>query len=197
MVRSSLSFIARLTALSAPLWLTVSVASPVQATDFVREIAKNDSKVVIVSSGKQGDEIALAVQTAILRHAENKHKPADVRLIALTDAPREIMGMGARVSVLFCLAGREATPDALDAVRRFLPENASLLGSRTSFVSGKPINSSAGKTAYLVTFFAPDAPRLNRLYNRFLDTRRDNRSEERRVGKECVQPCRSRWSPYH
>ena len=24
-----------------------------------------------------------------------------------------------------------------------------------------------------------------------------NRSEERRVGKECVQPCRSRWSPYH
>ena len=26
---------------------------------------------------------------------------------------------------------------------------------------------------------------------------RKDRSEERRVGKECVQPCRSRWSPYH
>ena len=24
-----------------------------------------------------------------------------------------------------------------------------------------------------------------------------NRSEERRVGKECVSLCRSRWSPYH
>src|SRR3546814_11967916 len=24
-----------------------------------------------------------------------------------------------------------------------------------------------------------------------------NRSEERRVGKECVSTCRSRWSPYH
>ena len=23
------------------------------------------------------------------------------------------------------------------------------------------------------------------------------RSEERRVGKECFVPCRSRWSPYH
>src|SRR3546814_13930435 len=23
-----------------------------------------------------------------------------------------------------------------------------------------------------------------------------HRSEERRVGKECVSPCRSRWSPY-
>ena len=26
---------------------------------------------------------------------------------------------------------------------------------------------------------------------------RAERSEEPRVGKECVQPCRSRWSPYH
>src|SRR3546814_18942206 len=27
--------------------------------------------------------------------------------------------------------------------------------------------------------------------------RRLMRSEERRVGKECVSTCRSRWSPYH
>src|SRR3546814_3642242 len=26
---------------------------------------------------------------------------------------------------------------------------------------------------------------------------RGRRSEERRVGKECVSTCRSRWSPYH
>src|SRR3546814_2965480 len=26
---------------------------------------------------------------------------------------------------------------------------------------------------------------------------RVERSEERRVGKECVSTCRSRWSPYH
>src|SRR3546814_4214139 len=26
---------------------------------------------------------------------------------------------------------------------------------------------------------------------------RRDRSEERRVGKECVSTCRSRWSPYH
>src|SRR3546814_16937298 len=32
---------------------------------------------------------------------------------------------------------------------------------------------------------------LEKLYN---DT---FRSEERRVGKECVSTCRSRWSPYH
>src|SRR3546814_15764369 len=28
-------------------------------------------------------------------------------------------------------------------------------------------------------------------------TRRSSRSEERRVGKECVSTCISRWSPYH
>src|SRR3546814_18539020 len=31
----------------------------------------------------------------------------------------------------------------------------------------------------------------------FADLKGVYRSEERRVGKECVSPCRSRWSPYH
>src|SRR3546814_4537857 len=32
---------------------------------------------------------------------------------------------------------------------------------------------------------------------RNLLARGEGRSEERRVGKECVSTCRSRWSPYH
>src|SRR3546814_8068210 len=36
-----------------------------------------------------------------------------------------------------------------------------------------------------VTVYTPDHPGLF------------SRSEERRVGKECVSTCRSRWSPYH
>src|SRR3546814_5465570 len=31
----------------------------------------------------------------------------------------------------------------------------------------------------------------------FCDPQKHLRSEERRVGKECVSTCRSRWSPYH
>src|SRR3546814_5146822 len=49
-----------------------------------------------------------------------------------------------------------------------------------------------------------DAPavlsRFSRLIvdpNRQLDNPTLIRSEERRVGKECVRTCRSRWSPYH
>src|SRR3546814_11307316 len=37
---------------------------------------------------------------------------------------------------------------------------------------------------------SPQAPRD-------LANRIGQRSEERRVGKECVSTCRSRWSPYH
>src|SRR3546814_21055713 len=36
---------------------------------------------------------------------------------------------------------------------------------------------------------APEVFWAERVYN--------GRSEERRVGKECVSTCRSRWSPYH
>src|SRR3546814_17969870 len=32
---------------------------------------------------------------------------------------------------------------------------------------------------------------------RYVDWEGDRRSEERRVGKECVSTCRSRWSPHH
>src|SRR3546814_15256464 len=40
--------------------------------------------------------------------------------------------------------------------------------------------------------------RASQLYEKkaVSESRRDQRSEERSVGKECVSTCRSRWSPY-
>src|SRR3546814_6992961 len=43
----------------------------------------------------------------------------------------------------------------------------------------------------------PRALSRSRLCDRSGDDVRLYRSEERRVGKECVSTCRSRWSPYH
>src|SRR3546814_12088614 len=44
---------------------------------------------------------------------------------------------------------------------------------------------------------ANDRP-VDLIYNRMTDfALEEHRSEERRVGKECVSTCRSRWSPYH
>src|SRR3546814_15052590 len=43
-----------------------------------------------------------------------------------------------------------------------------------------------------------DRPRRDRVDADILAPQIDReRSEERRVGKECVSTCRSRWSPYH
>src|SRR3546814_11964223 len=48
----------------------------------------------------------------------------------------------------------------------------------------------AARSGDLVTFgIAPTRPETGYGYLQ--------RSEERRVGKECVSTCRSRWSPYH
>src|SRR3546814_6795087 len=43
--------------------------------------------------------------------------------------------------------------------------------------------------------FQYEQNQINRLGPRAIE--QDYRSEERRVGKECVSTCRSRWSPYH
>src|SRR3546814_1797214 len=54
-------------------------------------------------------------------------------------------------------------------------------------------------------YLASQSPRRRQLleqlgvaYELLLPEAHENaRSEERRVGKECVSTCRSRWSPYH
>src|SRR3546814_8475525 len=51
-----------------------------------------------------------------------------------------------------------------------------------------------------VCFFAQDADDRETAASMHARNRKAHaavRSEERRVGKECVSTCRSRWSPYH
>ena len=56
-----------------------------------------------------------------------------------------------------------------------------------SFANAQDLKSSKGEN------YLPEAGDWSISFNA------DNlfRSEERRVGKECSEPCRSRWSPYH
>src|SRR3546814_3576023 len=46
-------------------------------------------------------------------------------------------------------------------------------------------------------FDGPSHLLLEHVPQQALGTSVRRRSEERRVGKECVSTCRSRWSPYH
>src|SRR3546814_17932035 len=47
-----------------------------------------------------------------------------------------------------------------------------------------------------ITTPAEDAIKIEYAVDNPID-KKNIRSEERRVGKECVSTCRSRWSPYH
>ena len=49
---------------------------------------------------------------------------------------------------------------------------------------------------YNVHFKKPTAPTYMEQLKQ-METDGQVRSEERRVGKECLRLCRSRWSPYH
>src|SRR3546814_10821732 len=51
------------------------------------------------------------------------------------------------------------------------------------------------KTAQKIEPVLSPQPDLDKIFHP--RKRRAKRSEERRVGKECVSTCRSRWSPYH
>src|SRR3546814_19970043 len=53
-----------------------------------------------------------------------------------------------------------------------------------------------GAQTELAGLFTADA-RVHRDNQYEINHAAPHRSEERRVGKECVSTCRSRWSPYH
>src|SRR3546814_15284037 len=44
---------------------------------------------------------------------------------------------------------------------------------------------------------APQDPAARAMLSSSISLAKELRSEERRVGEECVSTCRSRWSPYH
>src|SRR3546814_5578429 len=60
------------------------------------------------------------------------------------------------------------------------------------------VGSSARRGAHTGTEqVTQERPPMGVRHGRCTSPRTVTRSEERRVGKECVRTCRSRWSPYH
>src|SRR3546814_11102087 len=80
-------------------------------------------------------------------------------------------------------------------------------GNRLSREDYRPLVAALARAGYLVVQpdhadasiggFAPPGPQPDDVWRTRIEQVRWIRSEERRVGKECVSTCRSRWSPYH
>ena len=102
------------------------------------------------------------------------HDPAAViRIVLVDDHAIERQGLCALLEAQPDMTVVGEAPDGLEALR--------LVGSASPDV--------------VVT--ETIMPRMNGLELTGQVLRRYPRSEERRVGKECYQECRSRWSPYH
>src|SRR3546814_19315159 len=79
--------------------------------------------------------------------------------------------------------------------------NVSLLAAEFTALTGLPAGALSdpkieGMLAFQNTLGLSEHPALLHAKQRFR-LAHARRSEERRVGKECVSPCRSRWSPSH
>src|SRR3546814_16878889 len=81
------------------------------------------------------------------------------------------------------------------------PEPVSELAEEQRACAGTGDVHRTGQAHVEVAQAQPGALRFERSRHRaddgHLETIENPRSEERRVGKECVSTCRSRWSPYH
>src|SRR3546814_12562237 len=98
---------------------------------------------------------------------------------------------------------RRAGPATVGALRP--AGDALLLLPVDQPVQGPPVAVEHERTAVEYQLVLPaDAVQIDERQPRLGDPVREHpapppvvRSEERRVGKECVSKCRSRWSPYH
>src|SRR3546814_17534670 len=95
-----------------------------------------------------------------------------------------VVALGDRTEVLDVVFGT-GPPDAVHFVAR-IADGLRLAYGRRRHAAGAPEQDEV-RTA--LAYLQPRGFLLN--------ARRGNRSEERRVGKECDSTCRSRWSPYH
>src|SRR3546814_11801828 len=72
---------------------------------------------------------------------------------------------------------------------RYKGQGLVVVGFPANDFAGQELGTNEEISSFCSTNYGVDFP----MFSKLLATR----SEERRVGKECVSTCRSRWSPYH
>src|SRR3546814_19908181 len=90
-----------------------------------------------------------------------------------------------------CIEGARSTGIKSASTTEFGPTTEPVVGLITEWESarGRELRDAGGDLGGTM--------RLGAFPARLSGNSHSARSEERRVGKECVRPCRSRWSRYH
>src|SRR3546814_782628 len=160
------------------------------------EVAANtDSAVIVAWSKQEGDTVEsgdclaeIETEKAVIEFSAEQ---SGVLGKILVQAGKEVE-VGTPIAALFApgekgvdiaalLSESSDQVDTVDAVVNNVADSQASTQESTS------IPTASAKAKHTRIFASPLAKRLAR----------DARSEERRVGKECVSTCRSRWSPYH
>src|SRR3546814_19248345 len=95
------------------------------------------------------------------------------------------------------IARERDRPRLADQPAETLCQRAARLIAHTSAGLPAPVPEDLRKPAYTVTARPTRISGIESHWPIERPVSRANRSEERRVGKECVSTCRSRWSPHH
>src|SRR3546814_7825426 len=111
--------------------------------------------------------------------------------LPIYDSARSMSALSARVAVI---PGRNAIGIELPNARRETVYLRELLASAEFEAAGNKLGLALGKDIGGGAIIA-DLARMPHLP--VAGTTGSGRSEERRVGKECVSTCRSRWAPFH
>src|SRR5689334_5773481 len=149
-------------------------------TDYLRELAKNRTRLLIIRSGTAALPFAQRLQKTIMANGDFRGRGEPYCRIAnnLASAAEMLKDPAyAHASVIFLLTGEDlqgAQEPLSPDVARQLPFDPQLLGGRLSVVQGTLHSDRPGEAAYRIALYAPDGPRLGRLYDRFTQRRADN-----------------------
>jgi hypothetical protein len=148
-------------------------------TDHLRELAKNKPRLLIVASGPEAMPLATRLQEAIRANNDFKRgkKPEMARAVNPIEAATLLADPNApRTSLIVILAGKDLQNGSIlpAQLTKKLPLDGDVLGGRVSVVRSVMDSDKAGDAQFRIALYAPDAPRLQRLYDRFTTQRAEN-----------------------
>lgn len=139
-------------------------------TDYLREFAKNKTRLLIVASGPEARPLAETLEKTIEQNGDFRGKdPNGIRVVTPAEAEPLLKGDFARASVVQFLTAKDGVSleTLSEDLKRRLPFDPTVIGTKLSIVQSNQDSDRPGEPVYRVALYAPDTERLSKLYARF------------------------------